>query len=101
MKSLMLFLCLFFAAFSFTNAGNPEPAGLDYEMMGELFSAITDDSNDKLVSIKVYDSGNVLRAEKSCNLSMVCTINLAPLPSGNYNVKVFSQADNIVVPVVL
>jgi hypothetical protein len=102
MKSFMLFVCLFFAAFFNTKAGDP-PATLDidYEISAEIFTATTDDSNDRLVSIRAYDSGNVLRAEKTCNLSMVCTINLSPLPAGNYNVKVFSQYDNIVVPVTL
>lgn len=91
MKTILFFTCLSFALFSFSNAGSPEPLTIATELMGDLYTATSDDSNDRLVSIKVYDSGNVLRKEKSCGLTLQCTINLSSLPNGAYTAKVYSQ----------
>lgn len=95
MKTILFFSCLSFALFSFSDAGSPEPLTISTELMGDFFTATSDNSNDRLVSIKVYDTSQVLRVEKSCGLTLVCTINLSSLPSGNYTAKVFSQYDNI------
>ncbi len=96
MRKFMLFVCSLFLLSAFTpvkDAGRIFTISTD--LQGDLFIASSDNPNDLLVSIKVYDSARVLKAETSCGLSMNCQINLSSLPSGTYLAKVFSQNDAV------
>lgn len=94
MKTLLFFVCLFVHVFPYSSPAEVRRiAAISTELEGDIYAASSDDSNDRLTSIKIYDESNTLRAEKSCGLSMNCSINLSSLPSGTYRAKVYSEHD--------
>jgi len=92
MKTIVLFLCaLAFHAMPGSPVSNADALTIDME--GDILLAQSDDENDLLTKIEVFNESWQKVAERSCPLSLSCSLNLSHLSAGTYIAKVYSQYD--------
>ncbi|HXH19574.1 MAG TPA: hypothetical protein VNJ07_10880 [Chitinophagales bacterium] len=89
MKNLTVIACLMFGAYilAFPNLPNSVSTkhieGLDIQMQGEVLIASSDNPNDPLVKVEVFNGAGQKVAQGGCS-STKCTLDLSNLPTGNY-----------------
>ncbi|GEM_PF-1070290 len=85
MKHLFFFSCLFLLTSVATISKTPlHVEAIEIDMNGDLLIATSDNQNDPMKTIRVYNLSGQQVAYKSCLASSTCTHDLSNLPSGTY-----------------
>jgi len=95
MKNVILVASLLLtqSAVSFSRISSAEikqTDAINIEMNGDLLIATSNDPNDLLRKIQVFNESMQLVAQKKCT-GMECSLNLSSLPSGIYIAVAYSQ----------
>ncbi len=93
MKNLIVMVCLMVAPFAATFSKMPYAVfainTIDIVMNADLLIATSNNPNDPLVKVEVFNGAGQKVAQGGCS-STKCTLNLSSLPTGNYLAKATS-----------